>query len=100
MLIHPTRCTPLAAAANASASLTCLGELVDVEADAGDGLGGPLRLVGVPLLEEALGLRGRVLEQHHLGAILDVGHVQERLGVPLLVLVHQILVLGVQPHPR
>jgi hypothetical protein len=67
MLAHPTRCTPLVAAANASASLPCLGGKL-VEADAGDGLGGPLRLVGTPLLEEALGLRGGLLEQHHLGA--------------------------------
>ena len=65
-----------------------------------DAVTGRIRLVGAPLLEEALGLRGGVLKQHHLGAVLDAGHVQERLGAPLLVLVHELLVLGVQPRPR
>jgi hypothetical protein len=72
------------------------GELVDVEGDAGDGLGGALGLAGPALLQEALGLGGGVLQHHHLGPVLDAGHVQERLGVPLLVLVHHLLVVRVQ----
>jgi hypothetical protein len=61
-------------------------ELVDVEADPRDGLGGLLCLGIPPLLDEPPGLRLGILDHGHLGSVPDADHVEEFLGVALPVL--------------
>jgi hypothetical protein len=73
------------------------GELVDLGSDGGDGPGGLLEVSVAALLDEAARAGLGVLHDDDLGAVLDAGHVQERLGVPLLVLVQHLLVVRVQP---
>ena len=73
------------------------GELVDPGGDGGDGPGGLLEVSVAALLDEAARAGLGVLHDDDLGAVLDAGHVQERLGVALLVLVQHLLVVRVQP---
>jgi hypothetical protein len=68
-------------------------ELVDVEADPRDGLGGLLRLGIPPLLDEPPGLHLGVLDHGNLGSVPDADHVEELPGVALPVLVEHLLVL-------
>jgi hypothetical protein len=71
-------------------------EIVDVEADPRDVLGGLLRLGIPPLLDEPPGLRLGFLDHGHLGLVPDADHVEELLGVALLVLVEHLLVVRVE----
>lgn len=76
------------------------GELVDLGGDRGDGLGGLLEVPVAALLDEPPRLRLGVLHDDELGPVLDAGHVQERLRIPLLVLVQNLLVVRVETRLR